>query len=474
MARIFLLLLFLYACNEAELGDLRQPVVIVESGGETGAAIVVGHQGNHLYLLTAAHVIVDPDDIDITFRGNFQAKAEVVNSDQEIDLAAIRCLLPIGMQAPASFALAAGAVPENDEVIVIGHPLGNDWDINRQNHIKANAYGITPGKFTIYTLGIAPGSSGGPVLNKQQALYGLVTQTDQVNTICLHADVLKQACQTWGVSQNLLMGLQRMPLPTETKSIPSPQQSPSSTARSDSAVPSLTEEPQVTSYTDSLVGEMILVKGHSFMMGSENGESDEKPVHQVKVRDFYIGKHEVTQAQWKAIMGENPSYYKDCDQCPVESVSWGDVQQYIQKLNEKTGQTYRLPTEAEWEYASGGGASGRAQWAGTNSKIELANYAWYSKNSDDKTHPVGEKKKNSLGLSNMSGNVWEWCQDWYHDSYQNAPTDGSSWDNPVGSRRVVRGGGWNSSPTYCRVAFRGYRTLGRRYIHVGFRLSRTL
>ncbi|MDX2285871.1 MAG: SUMF1/EgtB/PvdO family nonheme iron enzyme [Bacteroidia bacterium] len=195
------------------------------------------------------------------------------------------------------------------------------------------------------------------------------------------------------------------------------------------------------SYTDAWTGRMIRIRGGSFQMGdASSGQSDEQPVHRVTLSDFYLGETEVTQAQWRAVMGTNPSYFKDCDQCPVESVSWEEVQEFLRKLNAKTGKTYRLPTEAEWEYAAGGGAAGRTKWAGTDSESSLGNYAWYDANSGGKTHPVKQKQPNALGLYDMSGNVWEWCQDWY-GSY--GASDISNPAGPAsGSVRVDRGGSW--------------------------------
>ena len=194
---------------------------------------------------------------------------------------------------------------------------------------------------------------------------------------------------------------------------------------------------------------MVLVKGGTFKMGSNDGESDEKPVHTVTVDDFYIGKYEVTQKQWKEIMGSNPSRYKG-DNLPVENVSWDDVQKFIKKLNQKTGQNYRLPTEAEWEYAARGGSTGSpTKYAGSNN---IDDVAWYSSNSGRKTHAVGTKKANELGIYDMSGNVWEWCSDWY-GSYssgsQNNPQGSSS-----GTFRVLRGGSWLRGTNFCRVANR--------------------
>ena len=224
-----------------------------------------------------------------------------------------------------------------------------------------------------------------------------------------------------------------------------------------------------SSYDDPYIGRMVLVKGGIFQMGDANGESDEKPVHSVSLNNFYMGKTEVTQAQWQAIMGSNPSSFKNCDQCPVESVSWNDVQEFIKKLNAKTGKTYRLPTEAEWEYAARGGKSSTYTYAGSNTVDEVA---WYSSNSGSKTHPVGEKKANELGLYDMSGNVWEWCQDWYADDYY-AKSPSSNPPGPTtGSGRVCRGGSWYYYPAVLRVALRyGYAPSFRNY-SIGFRLAR--
>jgi formylglycine-generating enzyme required for sulfatase activity len=182
--------------------------------------------------------------------------------------------------------------------------------------------------------------------------------------------------------------------------------------------------------------EMVYIPPGEFMMGSENGDKDERPVHRVTISQaFYIGRYEVTQAQWQAAMGDNPSHFKDCGgNCPVERVSWKDAQNFINKLNESNdGFRYRLPTEAEWEYACRAGTTG--DYAGT-----LSEMAWYGKNSGSKTHAVGGKQPNAWGLADMHGNVWEWCQDWYHKTYYGAPTDGSAWlSGGEQEYRVLRG-----------------------------------
>jgi len=216
--------------------------------------------------------------------------------------------------------------------------------------------------------------------------------------------------------------------------------------------------------------EMVYVQGGTFQMGSNDGESNEKPVHTVTVGSYYIGKFEVTQKQWRAVMGSNPSYFSGCDNCPVEKVSWNDIQEFIRKLNEKSGKRYRLPTEAEWEFAARGGIKSRGYtYAGSNT---IGDVAWYWENS--KTHPVGQKAPNELGVYDMSGNVWEWCADWYAgDYYANCPENNPKNTTPS-SLRVSRGGGWRNLPAYCRVARRYLPSPGARVNFLGFRLLRML
>ena len=230
--------------------------------------------------------------------------------------------------------------------------------------------------------------------------------------------------------------------------------------------------------------EMVFVAGGRFTMGCKDSDRDgacndwEKPPHEVTVQDFYIGKYEVTQAEWRRVMGNDPSWNSGCDQCPVERVSWDDAQEFIKKLNAQTGKKYRLPTEAEWEYAARGGNKSRGYlYSGSNS---VADVAWYDDNaridnsngSQKTTRPVGTRSANELGLHDMSGNVWEWVEDDWHSSFSEAPTDGRAWVDSGGraSFRVFRGGGWNFVALRCRSACRYYGTLADRGSRVGFRL----
>ncbi len=217
---------------------------------------------------------------------------------------------------------------------------------------------------------------------------------------------------------------------------------------------------------------MVKVFGGTFQMGAteEQGSDaydDEKPVHSVTLSDYWIGETEVTQALWQAVMGSNPSYFTGDSQLPVENVSWNDCQTFIQTLNELTGMSFRLPTEAEWEFAARGGNSSQGnKYAGSNT---IGDVAWYTSNSGSKPHPVATKSPNELGLYDMSGNVWEWCQDWYGSYSSSAQTD------PVGpssgSNRVERGGSWNNNARVCRVAFRRSSTPSIRLNYLGLRLA---
>ncbi|MCD7935263.1 MAG: formylglycine-generating enzyme family protein [Tannerellaceae bacterium] len=233
--------------------------------------------------------------------------------------------------------------------------------------------------------------------------------------------------------------------------------------------------------------EMMVVEGGSFMMGctKEQGNDcnfNEKPVHEETVSTFYIGRYEVTQKLWNAVMGpgQSWSYNSDCEDCPVERVSWKDAQEFISKLNALTEKTFRLPTETEWEYAARGGNRSKGyKYSGSNKVDEVA---WYIENYEKSkygnrgtTHPVGMKKPNELGIYDMSGNVWEWCDDWYTKEYEH---DGKvihqGWPfkgDRVFFRRIIRGGSWGGTAEGCRVSFCDYDVGDYRDEYGGFRLA---
>ena len=213
---------------------------------------------------------------------------------------------------------------------------------------------------------------------------------------------------------------------------------------------------------------MIAVKGGTFQMGSDDGYEWEKPVHRVTLSDYYIGETEVAQELWIAVMGSNPSYCTGNMQCPVEMVSWNDCQTFISKLNQLTGETFRLPTEAQWEYAARGGNKSKGYtYSGSN---VIDDVAWYDDNSGEMTYPVKTKVPNELGIYDMSGNVWEWCSDWYGSYSSAAQTDPTG--PATGSHRVMRGGSWGSYASSCRVASRNsFTPTGGNNFYLGLRLA---
>ncbi len=247
--------------------------------------------------------------------------------------------------------------------------------------------------------------------------------------------------------------------PTETKSI----ELPAEEIKKEVEKPTPTEISILEAY--GVPYDMVEIPGGEFQMGATNGRDNECPVHHVRVSGFRMGKTEVTQGLWKAVMENNPSNFKKGDNYPVEQVSWNDCQDFLKKLNDKTGGNYRLPYEAEWEYACRAGTTG--DYYGN-----LDDIAWYEENSNKAAHPVGQKKENAFGLYDMSGNVYEWCQNWY------GPYDSSNQINPTGPAsgvsRVCRGGGWIYFGWYARSAIRSGPSPDYRYNDLGFRFSQVI
>jgi formylglycine-generating enzyme required for sulfatase activity len=221
---------------------------------------------------------------------------------------------------------------------------------------------------------------------------------------------------------------------------------------------------------------LTLIPAGEFMMGSPDSDKDaypdEKPQHRVRItRPFYLGVYPVTQAEYERVMGGNPSYFTGDANRPVEQVSWDDAVEFCRKLSEKEGRTYRLPTEAEWEYACRAGSTTR--YCSGDDEVSLGEYAWYEDNSGPGvgTHPVGEKRPNAWGLYDMHGNEWEWCQDWDDDGYYaKSPVDDPRGPG-TGSDRVCRGGCWHDPAGPCRSADRRIAAPGRRLSYLGFRAS---
>ena len=244
----------------------------------------------------------------------------------------------------------------------------------------------------------------------------------------------------------------------KAKPKPAPRRNNTSHSGSTSSTTGLSAE------LNKLINNMVYVSGGTFIMGGDES-SDQTPTHSVTLSSYYICKYEVTQALWRAVMGSNPSKFKG-DNLPVEQVSWNDCQTFINRLNNYTGRNFRLPTEAEWEFAArGGNYSRHYKYSGSN---YISDVAWYCDNSGNRTHPVGTKQANELGLYDMSGNVWEWCSDRYgsYSSYsQSNPTGATS-----GFGRVERGGNWCGLARYCCSSHRSYYAPGNSFDDLGLRL----
>ena len=345
---------------------------------------------------------------------------------------------------------------------------------------------------------------GQPLVENIAALEPIVGKLD-ISTNPISADVYidgKHYCQTPDIIQNLIIGQHTLTLKKEgyeelqaTVEIAEGKISTHNfTMRKQEKqlLPEPTPEPCEETFTVKGVEfKMVKVEGGMFSMGAtpeqaDDAFDDEEPVHSVTLSDYCIGETEVTQELWQAVMGSNPSYFKGNSQRPVENVSWDDCQEFIKKLNRLTGRSFRLPTEAEWEYAARGGKHGEKhvyKYSGSNNIDEVA---WYWQNSGDKylsgewngnridennckPHPVKTKKANELGLYDMSGNVWEWCNDWYGD-YQSSPQTNSK-GPATGGYRVLRGGSWCYYGRCVRVSYRGSGDPDGRFSSNGLRLA---
>ena len=293
-----------------------------------------------------------------------------------------------------------------------------------------------------------------------------------------HENQQRELQPTAGESQTLAIQLSRSPAPVAPPPVAPP---PSTVAKTPEPAPKLPPAPAgpLPTITNSIDMRLVQIPAGEFLMGSPDSDneasSDEKPQHRVRItQPFYLGAFEVTQSQYQQVLGSNPSHFKDeSGLSPVDSVSWEDAQEFCAKLSElppekQAGRQYRLPSEAEWEYACRAGSTSR--YGFDESRESLGSYAWYDSNSGSKTHPVGQKKPNARGLYDMHGNVYEWCFDWWNGTY-----DASSVDDPrgptAGSYRVYRGGSWDFDAGYCRSAYRLRYTPGYRNRNVGFRVA---
>ena len=330
------------------------------------------------------------------------------------------------------------------------------------------------------------------------------TQDATIPALLLPAATGGSAPRTYSLSPALPAGLHFTPstrvvegTPTETQAATTYTYTVTDAANATATLSfTLTVVAPPAEVTNSVGIELVLIPAGTFQMGTpesdETGTDHERPVHQVTISSpFYLGKYEVTQAQWRAVMGTNPSHFPDCDTCPVEQVTWNEVQNFIAALNSQEGvTTYRSPSEAEWEYAARAGTQMAYHFG--NTADQLGQYAWYRDNAgslDDtgtwqgRTHPVGSKSPNMFGLYDVHGNVYEWVQDCLNEDYLSpsfnldyigAPSDGSAWESRGCERRMTRGGGWINQAQTLRSARREFAGTGTRLNHTGFRIARTL
>ena len=241
---------------------------------------------------------------------------------------------------------------------------------------------------------------------------------------------------------------------------------------------SLTTPDRVLTFPEGM--EFVSIPSGSFEMGSPDSDPEswdiERPVHTVTLNySFELMTTEVTQGMWEEVMGDNPSFFTGDLNRPVEKVSWEDCQEFVDAMNDYfPDHEYRLPTESEWDYACRAGTTTRYYWGNDPDHTLIDQYAWYDENSGVTTHPVAQKLPNAWGLYDMNGNVLEWCEDWYHDSYSGAPTNGSAWLYPAGYYRVLRGGSWDYQARYCRSTERYNSSPDDRSFNQGFRLARSV
>lgn len=421
---------------------------------EKGFGFITAEQNGRLYIATAAHVVRGPDlaktaqQIQIKFYSDISWYPATFKAhwDKE-DLALLEVNRPLTIKwQPNCADLNPGS---SRKVRFIG--LNTNEPRWVDPGIDGNIFGDEDSKLEFSINTIRPGTSGAPLIS-ERGIVGMITQDEGAISTALKITQIKKLFS--GTGQYPYFGLQAW------GGVP-----PEQTKKNNN-----TSRPPVQPQDDPY--HMVQVEGGTFTMGctSEQGsecDRDEKPSHQVTLGLFSISKYEVTQAQWRKVMGSASSSFKDCDECPVENVSWNDVQEFLRKLRAQTGKNYRLPTEAEWEFAARGGTLSQGfKYAGSNNLREVA---WCTNNAVSKTHPVGQMKANELGLYDMSGNVWEWCQDSkgdYSSSAQTNPTGAES-----GSYFVNRGGGWDTGASGSRVSNRSSSPPESRGSSLGFRLA---
>jgi formylglycine-generating enzyme required for sulfatase activity len=444
------------------------------------------------FVITNQHVIDGCTSVEIK-SGSGRHRSAVVDADPLIDLALLRAPTLVGTSAKVR---NPTGVVLGEPVMVFGFPLAGSLTSggNFTSGLVSGLRGLreSAGEFQI-TAPVQPGNSGGPVLDASGQVIGVVVAK---------LDAVRAAVTTGDIPQNINFAVTSEVLNAfllknkvsldgsgvtkllDTASIAKLAQSFTHQIECMGKAQQAKDNPQVGNPSFSKTfkdcpdcPEMVVIPAGAFMMGSKpdpfaliQPPSNAQPQRSVSIRSFSIGKFEVTQEQWYALMGTLPSNFKGRT-LPVEQISWTDAQEFVQKLSQKTGKQYRLPTEAEWEYAARAGSQ-TAYYFGDNVS-QLGRYALFGENSARQTQPVGGKLPNIFGLHDIHGNVWEWTQDCWNENFVGAPTDGSAWTSGDCSQRVLRGGSWNSDTYFLRSAYRFKLTATDRGISsVGFRVAR--
>ena len=432
-----------------------------EPRGATGTAFVVGKGG---YLLTCAHVVRDAVKVRVSIGGK-SYDAAVLSVDDKRDLA----LLQVSAKDLPPLPLAnSNAVELGQEVRAFGFPiasvLGVDIKVTKGS-LSGDSRREARKVFQI-DAAVNHGNSGGPLVNETGEVIGVVNAGltgPSISNVSFAVPInyAKQLLSNEGVEFEKEGAKEKLDGPALVKRV-SPavafvvvwrKGADHAGPRPPDTVPG--PKPQLAvDLGGGVKMELVIIPPGSFEMGSEKGgQANEKPVHKVTFKKpFCIGKYEVTQEQWQAVMGANPSKFKDPKK-PVDTVSWNACRAFVTKLSEKTSRKFSLPSEAEWEYACRAGST--SEFCSGDGEEALGEYAWHSGNSGDVTHPVGQRKPNKWGIFDMHGNVWEWCEDMWHESYEGAPTDGSAWvEGGDQLNRLLRGGSWSFPQSRCRSAVR--------------------
>ena len=459
-------------------------------GQVTGSGFFITTDG---YFVTNEHVVESAKTVGIRAANGKTYPAVVVRVDSSNDIAILKAegtfrALPVQ---------ASQNVRRGDKVFTLGFPNTDVQGVEPKytEGVISSLTGIRDGPNN-YQISVAlqPGNSGGPLISSLGNVIGIVAAKLSAAAMLKSGRSLPENVN-YAVKSNYLLELIST-LPNVKGSMTAVRSKPLG-AMSDLVVlaeaavglvvveiekgqnkaslpqpktPPVTGSPPVAAgrvFKDCPeCPEMVIIPAGSFEMGGTG--SYELPVHRVTLRSFSMGKTEVTQGQWRAVMGTNPSSFSNCgDNCPVERVKWIDAKQFVRQLSTMTGKTYRLPSEAEWEYACRAG--GRWEYCGSDIADDVA---WHDGNSGNATHPVALRQANAWGLYDMSGNVSEWTEDCLNLNYSNAPTDGSVWTSGNCSQRVMRGGSYFSFPKFVRSAFRNWFTNQQQNINLGFRVAR--